>query len=218
MNQSHSEAWFKERQWRITASYFGRVCKMRKSTSPVKLANAITTQCQKQLILLACSWGKDNEPIAVSAYIQHMTNCKRIISVSPTGLRINPDFPYLGASPDGLVTDVDCPDPNGNLEVKCPYKYRNLDPNQAAENKDFCSELKDGILKLKRNTITFTRFRARWPSLSGNGVTLSYIYTNNKVSVERVAFDDEFWMTMLPTLRDFYVKGLVPILVNRLYN
>ena len=40
----------------------------------------------------------------------------------------------------------------------------------------------------------------------------------HKVSVERVAFDDEFWMTMLPTLRDFYVKGLVPILANRLHN
>ena len=54
MEQSHSEAWFKERQWRITASYFGRVCKMRKSTSPVKLANTITTQCQRQLIPLPC--------------------------------------------------------------------------------------------------------------------------------------------------------------------
>ena len=69
MEQSHSEAWFKECQWRITASYFGRVCKMRKSTSPVKLANTITTQCQKQLIPLPCSWGKNNEPIAVAAYI-----------------------------------------------------------------------------------------------------------------------------------------------------
>ena len=28
MEQSHSEAWFKECQWRITASYFGTVCKM----------------------------------------------------------------------------------------------------------------------------------------------------------------------------------------------
>ena len=66
MNQSHSEAWFKEHQWRITAPYFGRI---RKSTSPVKLAKTITTQCQKQLIPLACSWGKDIEPIAVAAYI-----------------------------------------------------------------------------------------------------------------------------------------------------
>ena len=67
MEQSHSEAWFKERQWRITASYFGRVCKMRKSTSRIKLANTITTQCQRQLIPLTCSWGKNNEPIAVAA-------------------------------------------------------------------------------------------------------------------------------------------------------
>ena len=178
MNQSHSEAWFKERQWRITASYFGRVCKMRKSTSPVKLANTITTQCQKQLIPLACSWGKDNEPIAVTAYIQHMKNCKRNISVSPTGLRINPDFPYLGASPDGLVTDADCPDPNGILEVKCPFKYRNLDPNQAAENKDFCSELKDGMLKLKKKHNYFYQIQGQMAITSRKWCDF-VIYTNN---------------------------------------
>ena len=44
------------------------------------------------------------------------------------------------------------------------------------------------------------------------------IYTNNKVSVERVMFDDAFWMTMLPALKDFYVKGLVPILAKRLHS
>ena len=216
MNQSHSEAWFKERQWRITASYFGRVCKMRKSTSPVKLANTITTQCQKQLTPLPCSWGKDNEPIAVAAYIQHMTNCKRNVSVSPTGLNINPDFPYLGASPDGLVTDTGSPDPNGVLEVKCPYKYRDLDPNQAAENKDFCSELKDGKLMLKKKHNYCYQIQGQMAITSRKWCDF-VMYTKNEVSVERVAFDNEFWMTMLPTLRDFYVKGLVPILANRLH-
>ena len=44
------------------------------------------------------------------------------------------------------------------------------------------------------------------------------IYTNNKVSVERVTFDDAFLMTMLPTLKDFYLKGVVPILAKRLYS
>ena len=28
---------------------------------------------------------------------------------------INPDFPNLGVSPDGLITDVSSPDPNGIL-------------------------------------------------------------------------------------------------------
>ena len=75
-----------------------------------------------------------------------MTKYEKNVTISQTGLIINPDFPYLGASPDGLVTDTSSPDPNGFLEIKCPFKHRTLDPNQAAEHKDLCCELKDRVL------------------------------------------------------------------------
>ena len=40
------------------------------------------------------------------------------------------------------------------------------------------------------------------------------VYSNNEESVERIAFDEKFWMSMTPTLKDFYIRGLVPILVK----
>jgi len=42
MQQSESATWYKEHQY---ASYFGKVSKMHKSTSPVRLATTITSQC-----------------------------------------------------------------------------------------------------------------------------------------------------------------------------
>jgi len=65
--------WYKERQWRVTASYFGEVSKMRKSTSPIRLANSITFQSQKPFIPVPYLWDKENEPVAIARYIQHMT-------------------------------------------------------------------------------------------------------------------------------------------------
>ena len=50
--------------------------------------------------------------------------------VEATGLHVNPKYPYLGASPDGLVTCACCG--NGLLEVKCPYSVRNSPPTCAA--------------------------------------------------------------------------------------
>jgi len=97
--QSQSAAWYNERQWRITASYFGQVCKMRKSTSPVRLATTITSQCQKQFVSIACSWGKDNQSNAIVSYARHYKERGKEVTVKQTGLVINPDFPYLGASP-----------------------------------------------------------------------------------------------------------------------
>ena len=42
--QSGCSSWYEERQWRITASFFGRVCKRSPSTSPFSLVNSITNQ------------------------------------------------------------------------------------------------------------------------------------------------------------------------------
>ena len=43
-------------------------------------------------------------------------------SINLSGLILNPDFPYLGASPDGIVNCSCCR--VGCLEIKCPSKYR----------------------------------------------------------------------------------------------
>ena len=49
------------------------------------------------------------------------------VSVFGAGLVVNPDLPYLGASPDGKVInhDLDWLMPYGLLEIKCPYNQRN---------------------------------------------------------------------------------------------
>lgn len=47
--------------------------------------------------------------------------------VSNSGLSINPKWPHLGASPDGMISCHCCG--KGVVEVKCPYCYRNDDIN-----------------------------------------------------------------------------------------
>lgn len=214
--QSKSSAWFKERQSRITASYFGRVCKMRQTTSGNKLATTITSQCKKQYAPLACTWGKDNEPLAIEAYIQHMATLDKVITVNQTGLIINPSFPFLGASPDGLLTDPsNTTDTNGILEIKCPYKYRNVEPCEAAVNKDFCCELVgDDTLKLKRNHNYYYQIQGQM-AISSRKWCDFVIYTNKNISVERISFDESHWMTMLPKQKAFYIKELVPIIFEK---
>ena len=43
-------------------------------------------------------------------------------SVDLSGVILNPDFPYLGASPDGIVNCSCCG--VGCLEIKCSSRYR----------------------------------------------------------------------------------------------
>ena len=51
-----------------------------------------------------------------------MSKCHLNHSINLSGLILNRDFPYLGASPDGIVNYSCCG--VGCLEIKCPSKYR----------------------------------------------------------------------------------------------
>ena len=60
-----------------------------------------------------------------------------------TGLHINPQYPHLGASPDGLISCSCCG--NGLLEIKCPYSKRNLDPTQIVDSSFYLKPTESGL-------------------------------------------------------------------------
>ncbi len=60
----------------------------------------------------------------------------RDFSVSDSGLMINPKWPFLGASPDGVVNCYCCN--RGVVEIKCPYCHRNYDIVESTIDKKFC--------------------------------------------------------------------------------
>ncbi len=53
------------------------------------------------------------------------------IKVSESGLVIKEHL-FLGASPDGIVFDPVTTDPNGLIEIKCPYQQKDISPREAA--------------------------------------------------------------------------------------
>ena len=52
--------------------------------------------------------------------------------VDEVGLCLMSDYPFLGASRDGIVSCACCG--RGTLEVKCPYKYKENLPTDNSDN------------------------------------------------------------------------------------
>jgi len=65
----------------------------------------------------ATAWGVENESLARKWY-QKQTGLK----VEEVGFITHPELPYLGGSPDGVVSHND---DKGIVEIKCPYKSAN---------------------------------------------------------------------------------------------
>ena len=119
--QSLSGKWFLHRAGRITAS----ISKAAFNTSPDQPGKSFLWQVMQYndcISVPATKYGSEKEPSARKHYINIVKQTHANLTVSITGLHVNPDFPCLGASPDGIV-ECRCHG-RGLLEIKCPFKYR----------------------------------------------------------------------------------------------
>jgi hypothetical protein len=82
-------------------------------------------------------WGRENEIIARMEYLKQAESDHVNFEFCNSGLRINPLYPYLGATPDGVIT-CDCCG-TGVIEIKCPFKFREESPtsNNALSDRTF---------------------------------------------------------------------------------
>ena len=114
--QSNSKVWFSMRTGRITASRF----KAASHTDPLSPSiSLIMNICYPELNkfkTVATKWGCDHENIAREKYKQMSTLSHSQFEVGNAGLFIHSEYPFIGASPDGLVTCQCCGD--GISEIK----------------------------------------------------------------------------------------------------
>lgn len=103
--QHDNSLWRELRQDYLTASNFGTVVKRRATTPCHNLVKALLYK--NPVNTPGILYGRVNEKVAIEIY-ERLKNVK----VKRCGLFIDVDFPFLGASPDGLIGD------DGLIEVK----------------------------------------------------------------------------------------------------
>lgn len=122
-----SQEWHKVRLGKITASQMSRVMGSNRSWS------SYARQLRDELAILdrinagedielgnnfdneAMAWGRRWEPVARAEY-EFREDC----DVNEDGFIIHPEYPFIGASPDGSI-EPDDDSMLGTLEIKCPF-------------------------------------------------------------------------------------------------
>jgi hypothetical protein len=98
----------------------------------------------------AVKWGIQHEDECRQAYSSHQTHQHINFKIELSGFAINSQHPFLGATPDGIISCDGCG--KGALEIKCPFKHRQ---NCATDN-DFCL---DSSLHLKHKHRYYTQIQ-----------------------------------------------------------
>ncbi|KAG1925574.1 hypothetical protein F2P79_025443 [Pimephales promelas] len=147
--QGKSRLWFDMRAGRVTASRFKSAAR----TDPTNPSKSLIRQiCYPDLCrfsTVATRWGCEHEQKARETYEAYAAQHHQDLSVRDAGLHIDTSRPYLGASPDALVSCSCCGD--GILEIKCPHCAKDTGVLSATEKKHFCIENTDGTHALNRD-------------------------------------------------------------------
>ena len=92
-------------------------------------------------------WGCKHEKQAREIYLSANKFKDNDLSIADSGLVINPQWPFIGTLPDGIISCTCCG--TGVLEIKGPYCHRGTDVRTAAiEDSGFCLKIVDGQLYL----------------------------------------------------------------------
>ncbi|XP_039875475.1 uncharacterized protein LOC120726167 isoform X2 [Simochromis diagramma] len=121
-SQSASSIWFRQRAGRVTASKLKQVLKTNPQQPSKSLIKAICYPEAYRFTTAATSYGCKHEAQARGAYEKLMSQEHAGFSCMDSGLWLNPKWPYMGSSPDGIVT-CDCHG-TGICEIKCPHSQR----------------------------------------------------------------------------------------------
>jgi hypothetical protein len=215
IGQRTNEVWHMQRRGRLTASAFHKVCHFTGKCGSsdnyiVKGALGLYGEVSSKAI----RHGQDCEDVARDQYVEYQANKHTSLSVEECGLFVDKHHPYLGASPDGLVTCKCCTE--GLLEIKCPESLKNLNPIEAAKkSKQFVSGTTGSVsLKKDVNCSYYVQIQGQMAVLGRPWCDFVY-YTFEGLYVERIHFNTNFWENeVLPKLQSFYVKYMVPALLH----
>ncbi|XP_035981353.1 uncharacterized protein LOC118556891 [Fundulus heteroclitus] len=211
--QNKSLTWHHYRAGRVTASNMHSVYVANLDKPSQSVINAVCYPTNETNSSSAIAWGRQNEDGAREMYRLQSNRDHVGFEVTQCGFFVNPKFPEVGASPDGLVHCICCG--RGCIEIKCSYKYRDLTVIEACNSSDrnFCLELQEGEMRLKPQHPYYKQVQTQI-FVTETEYCDFVMWTKKDLAVIRVAPDLELWTAILEKAKQFFVCVSLPELVS----
>ena len=203
--QSQNPIWFEKRKSMLTASNFGKAAKTK-----VEPSNKLKAMVYSNFTTEAVQYGIESEERAVKLYLREMQQQGFNLKVEEVGLLVSREKPYLGASLDRIVTNMDqnC---KWGMEIKSPFSKAGMDVDEACKSKTFCLEkIPNGTIRLKRNHDYYIQVQGQLycSNLDLKGIIFVVYFGEDKPPfIENIFFDASCWNEYLPKIDYFFKRA-----------
>ncbi|KAK1904600.1 Exonuclease [Dissostichus eleginoides] len=208
--QSRSRVWFEQRAGRVTASSFHEAAKTESSSSVIK---RVCYPRSSQFSTEATRWGLQNEDTAKKSYLVAMQDHHEDINVAASGLILNPELPWIGASPDGVVSCA-CHEP-GILEIKCPFSAKDRSLLECTKDSRFCLTVPEGgVMSLKLDHSYMYQVQAQM-CVAEVMFCDFVVWTPQELFKQRIMFDGAFFDVAHSKVVNCIRTGILPELLGK---
>lgn len=159
------------------------------------------------------SYGCKHEAQARGAYEKLMSQEHAGFSCMDSGLWLNPKWPYMGSSPDGIVT-CDCHG-TGICEIKCPHSQKDaVNLRMRAGEKGFCLISDGDNVTLDPTHDYYYQIQAQLHIANAEYCDF-VVWNRNDIFVERILPDLEFWDDAIPKVECFFRNSILPEILGQ---
>ena len=171
---------------------------------------------QNQLRTEPILYGHMHEEDARQAYKCKMVVKHKNFCIHTCGFFIDKDMPFLGASPDAVVS-CDCCG-LGVLEVKSPWLAKNTASlnEVASKNKEFCLKEIGSTLHLSDKHSYYLQCQLQM-HVTGTGYSDFVVWSPNDLHIERIVYQAELIKQYIPIVCKFFKLCVLPELVGKWY-
>ena len=134
---------------------------------------------------------------------------------------INPKWPVIGASPDGVVNCTCCG--KGVLEIKCPYSHQNTHIQDAAsQDRTFCLKEVDGSLQLDNSHAYYYQIQTQLFVCNVeycDFCVCTFVEDDESkgLHIERIYKNETFWSDCISKAEQFFKTCLLPEILGKYY-
>lgn len=226
--QAASSFWHEQRVGRLTASSAHTAIRANINSPPKSLVTSVcSTAVNRPLNVPSINWGREHEAQAFNVYSAFMTKTNidavpsgqiyydkqslnhGVANTSRSGLLIDSERPYLGASPDGKVSCQCCGE--GVVEIKCPFSLRDKPLREALEENKFYINKE---LHLNQNHPYYTQIQMQMHVARVEYADF-FVWTPIDCILTRVDRDDVYIGDMIKKLETFWKRCILPELLTR---